>query len=348
MGKASKTKPLSQDIPIEKKWDLKQAEEALNIEKEYNKRYKIHSVIIKFPDPELNKEMVTKFHQAIEKVHFQQPSTPRICHVTLKESADANTVINAINGKQFGNGSLMAEYKRDREDNQPIGPGDIDPLTLYLGNLGEEITKEVMMKTYPKCRQIEIAFAKKMKYTRYAFINFQSITDSIAAFKKTRDTELYSKSLIIRFRRLHGAVGMPGDSKQQNPPKSKHEPNTSGDVTITPDEYYCRQAEDSMTNSCSVPDVSISADLNTDNISNADHPLVKKEPTSDEEDIKPDINPAYESPFVPGPIYSKYVLPIMETKIKTEIKTEQDTFNMYSNSVNNTHRWPSEREEFYF
>lgn len=94
MGKASKMKPLSQDIPIEKKWDLKQAEEALNIEKEYNKRYKIHSVIIKFPDPELNKEMVTKFHQAIEKVHFQQPSTPRICHVTLKVK-----LINAINFK---------------------------------------------------------------------------------------------------------------------------------------------------------------------------------------------------------------------------------------------------------
>lgn len=78
-----------------------------------------------------------------------------------------------------------------------------------------------MVKTYPKVRRIDIGYAKKMKYTRYAFVSFSTVPDAIEAFKKTHHTEMYSKSLIVRFRRLHGPVGMPGESKQQNPPKTK-------------------------------------------------------------------------------------------------------------------------------
>lgn len=101
-----------------------------------------------------------------------------------------------------------------------------------MGNLAQEITKEDMVKTYPKCKRIDIGYAKKMKYTRYAFVTFKTVADSIEAFKKTHSTQMYSKSLIVRFRRLHGTVGMPGESKPQNPPKNK-ENNASEDCTIT-------------------------------------------------------------------------------------------------------------------
>lgn len=218
-----KKKPLSLNIPSKKEWTMQEAEMALAVEKECNKRSKNQSLLIKFPDLELNKEIVAKYHSAIENVHFQQPSAPRFCFVTLKESADPDMVIKELNKQKFGEGYITAEYKKDREEDQNVGPEDIDPLTLYVGNLAQEITKDDMVKTYPKVRRIDIGYAKKMKYTRYAFVSFSTVADAVEAFKKTHSTQLHSKSLIVRFRRLHGPVGMPGETKQQNPPKNKND-----------------------------------------------------------------------------------------------------------------------------
>lgn len=79
-----KKKPLSQNIPQRKDWSVMDAKRALTVEKEYNKRHRSQSLIIKFPDLELNRDIVSKFHSEIDSVHFQQPSTPRFCFVTLK------------------------------------------------------------------------------------------------------------------------------------------------------------------------------------------------------------------------------------------------------------------------
>lgn len=87
-----------------------------------------------------------------------------------------------------------------------------------------------MVKAYPKCRRIDIGYAKRMKYTRYAFVTFKSVADSIEAFRKTHSTQMYSKSLIVRFRRLNGTVGMPGESKAQNQSKNK-DGNTADDAS---------------------------------------------------------------------------------------------------------------------
>lgn len=168
--------------------------------------HKNNSLIIKFPDLELNKEIVASFHSGIENVHFQQPSTARFCFVTIGKDCDPETVIAQLNKIKFGEGYLTAEYKKDREDSQVIGPEDIDPFTLYVGNLAQEVTKEDMVTAFPKCKRIDIGYAKKMKYTRYAFVAFNKVEDSIQAFKNTRNTEMYSKSLIVRFRRLKGKV----------------------------------------------------------------------------------------------------------------------------------------------
>lgn len=75
-----------------KDWTMEDAQKALDVERDFNKRHKSPSLIIKFPDLELNREIVSKFHPKIESVHFQQPSTPRYCFVTL----DVSTCIQGI------------------------------------------------------------------------------------------------------------------------------------------------------------------------------------------------------------------------------------------------------------
>lgn len=204
-------------------------------------------------------------------------------HFDFQETADANTVISALNKIKFGDGFLTAEYKKDREEDQNIGPNDIDPHTLYVGNLAQEITKEDMVKTYPKCKRIDIGYAKKMKYTRYAFVTFKSVQDSIEAFKKTHSTQMYSKSLIVRFRRLHGTVGMPGESKPQHPPRNKE--NNAGDEagsTTTDQDVQVvdvvEVADDVSSNKCKNDDVNLT--------------LVKTEPecSGDEEEEEADAD----------------------------------------------------------
>ncbi|KAH1013523.1 uncharacterized protein LOC109537512 isoform X2 [Dendroctonus ponderosae] len=226
-----KKKPLSQNMPSKKDWTLEDAQKALDVERDFNKRHKSPSLIIKFPDLELNREIVSKFHSKIESVHFQQPSTPRYCFVTLNNWACMDEVITDLQKIKFGNGYLIAEKKVNKEEDSVKGPEDIDPLTLYVGNLAQEVTVDDVKKAYPKHKRVDIGFAKKMKYTRYAFICFNKVDDAIEAFQNTHSSEMYNKSLIVRFRRLHGTVGLPGDAKPQNAPKLSEAEPTNGNNT---------------------------------------------------------------------------------------------------------------------
>ncbi|XP_018577514.1 uncharacterized protein LOC108915852 [Anoplophora glabripennis] len=313
-----KKKPLSQNIPQRKDWSVMDAKRALMVEKEYNKRHRSQSLIIKFPDLELNRDIVSKFHSSIDNVHFQQPSTPRFCFVTLKESADPEVVIKELNKITFGHGYLTAEFKKDREDEINIGPEDIDPLTLYVGNLAQEVTKDDMVNTYPKQKRIDIGYAKKMKYTRYAFVSFKNVDDSIEAFQKTHATQMYSKSLIVRFRRLNGTVGMPGEPKPQLPQRSEGCENENSSLVNSISDHNVvghnyannhNQSSDIETESCTnstlapweMVDVS---QWETDTDKSVDLSSVKQEPLDDsdyeEEDRKPPSPRQYSSPFVPG------------------------------------------------
>lgn len=83
IGKKKK-KPLSQNVPGKRDWTMDEADKAITVEKQFNKCFKNQSLIIKFPDPDLNKDIVSSFHSLIDNVHFQQPSTARFCFVTLK------------------------------------------------------------------------------------------------------------------------------------------------------------------------------------------------------------------------------------------------------------------------
>lgn len=203
---------------------------------------------------------------------------------------------------------MTAEYKKDREEDQNIGPEDIDPCTLYVGNLAQEITKEDMVKTYPTGRRIDIGYAKKMKYTRYAFVSFKNVNDSIEAFKKTHSTQMYSKSLIVRFRRLHGTVGMPGESKTQSPAK-KPDSNTVQE----------QQRNENNRNQV-VEEQNVVNDTQLVN-SNVDLSMVKQEVvSSDDEDVESKQGSKdYQSPYLPGSI--EFAIG-QHRPIKQEIKKE--------------------------
>lgn len=59
-----------------KPWNRQDAERALKVELEAHKK-QVKTLIIRFPDPELTRDLIRSYHSAIEKVHFQVPSGPR-------------------------------------------------------------------------------------------------------------------------------------------------------------------------------------------------------------------------------------------------------------------------------
>lgn len=60
-----------------KEWNPEDALKALALEKELSLVQHSPMLILKFPDPELNKDIIKTFSPHIQNVHFQQPSTPR-------------------------------------------------------------------------------------------------------------------------------------------------------------------------------------------------------------------------------------------------------------------------------
>lgn len=118
MNNKKKKKPLSQNIPQRKDWSVEDARRAIEMEKEFNKRNRSASLIIKFPDTELNRDIVAKFHPSIDTVHFQQPSTPRFCFVTLKVSlfivlfhkVKADLYIKKLSVSPIYKGSLLIHF----------------------------------------------------------------------------------------------------------------------------------------------------------------------------------------------------------------------------------------------
>lgn len=256
-----------------------------------------------------------------------------------QENVDVESVISALNKQKFGDGFLSAEYKRDREEEQNIGPEDIDPLTLYVGNLAQDIIKEDLASIYPKAKRIDIGFAKKMKFTRYAFVSYKTVDDCIEAFRKTHSTELYARSLIVRFRRLHGTVGMPGEAKPQNSGKRQSE---SESTSTSNGEIYEESLIDSDKATTSIDTESTTSysedtETTTSELTNDDIDLnkIKEEPNysdyednADSLDIKPDvpIKTEYKSRLSAGDAAALFAQhkPFVELKLKTEQNTREE------------------------
>ncbi|CAK9832400.1 Protein painting of fourth [Anthophora retusa] len=225
--KNKQRKPMSQSYPS-RPWNREDAERALKIENEYNKTVKAQSLIIKFPDPDLNKDIVREFHPGIQNIHFQSPSGPRYCFIQMAESVDIDEAIKELEKIPFGVGHLKVERKSLRDEDNPM-PEEIDPYTLYIGNLPESVNVNEVKSKFPTAARVDVGYAQKMRNTRYAFIRYNSVDESISAYKQAHDLMWDTRSIIVRFRRQRGNTCLPGEPKP-NVKKVKEEPNSNSQV----------------------------------------------------------------------------------------------------------------------
>lgn len=104
-----------------------------------------------------------------------------------------------------------------------MAPEDIDPYTIYVGNLPTNVSVNKVKSHFPNAARIDIGFAQRMKYTRYAFIRYDNVEQAIEAFKSASRMDLGPRSLVIRFRRKRGNVGL----------------NTGNNPSILPGQKVC-------------------------------------------------------------------------------------------------------------
>ncbi|XP_076384740.1 RNA binding domain-containing protein painting of fourth isoform X1 [Megalopta genalis] len=239
--KNKQRKPMSQSYPS-RPWNREDAERALTIENEYNKQVRAQSLIIKFPDPDLNKDIVREFHPGIRNIHFQSPSGPRYCFIQMEESVDIDEAIKELETIPFGVGHLKVERKTLRDEDEPM-PEEIDPYTLYIGNLPESVNVNEVKNKFPTAARVDVGFAQKMRNTRYAFMRYNSVDDSISAYKQAHNLMWDTRSIIVRFRRQRGNTCLPGEPKP-NVKKVKEEPNSNAQVK---NEQKANHADKSVT-----------------------------------------------------------------------------------------------------
>ncbi|XP_017478072.1 PREDICTED: uncharacterized protein LOC108367884 isoform X2 [Rhagoletis zephyria] len=190
------------DTP-KRKWCREDAIKALAVEEELCKRNTTAPyLVIRFPDPPLDTEMVKRFSKEIDAVHFQKNSAPRFCFVRLKDNTDAAKVIKDISTIPFGMGHLSAELRFDPTKPPPATkPEQVDPYTLYVGNLSLSVSVETIKRHFPGALRYDLAFKSKIKPIRYAFIRFDSIEKATEAFKHGMNLQVDGRSLVLRFRR---------------------------------------------------------------------------------------------------------------------------------------------------
>ncbi|XP_015174223.1 PREDICTED: DNA-directed RNA polymerase II subunit RPB1-like isoform X2 [Polistes dominula] len=204
-------------------WNREDAERALKIETEYNKTVKARSLIIKFPDPDLNKDIVREFHPGIQNIHFQSPSGPRYCFIQMAENVNIDEAIKELEKIPFGIGYLKVERKSLRDEDNPMLE-EIDPYILYVGNLPETVNVSEVKSKFPTASRVDVGYAQKMRNTRYAFVRYNSVDESIAAYKQTHNLMWDTRSIIVRFRRQRGNTCLSGEPKL-NVKKVEEEPS---------------------------------------------------------------------------------------------------------------------------
>ncbi|KAL0266256.1 UNVERIFIED_CONTAM: hypothetical protein PYX00_008851 [Menopon gallinae] len=197
-----KRKSISKFYPS-KPWNRQDAEKALRVELEAYKN-QVKTLIIRFPDPDLSWDIIRSYHKSIEKVHFLVPSGPRYCFIQLSDDSDVDQVIKELREVDFHNlGKIQVEKKCERPEGN-VDPEAIDPYTLYIGNLPLTINPSIIKEKFPTAARIDVGYAQKMKFTRYAFIRYQTVEESIEAFRSCHNVMFDSRNLIVRFRRQGG------------------------------------------------------------------------------------------------------------------------------------------------
>uniref|UniRef100_A0A8D8E3A5 Protein painting of fourth n=1 Tax=Culex pipiens TaxID=7175 RepID=A0A8D8E3A5_CULPI len=182
-----------------------------------------HVLVLRFPDPELNKDIIQGYSPSIETVIFHRPSTPRYCLVHLKPDADVDRVIEQLSKISFGTGKITVERKTKNVEPKPVmQPEEIDPVTLFIGNLPNAVTVFTVKQMFPTAKRIDIGHAQRMKHTRYAFIRFHCVTDAIGAFRANFNKVIDGKNIILRFRRFNAPIALPEDTATPKTPKRRH------------------------------------------------------------------------------------------------------------------------------
>lgn len=93
-------------------------------------------------------------------------------------------------------------------------PEQLDPYTLYVGNLPTKLNVTIFKEKFPTAKRIDIGYAQRTKFTRYAFLHYDNVDESMEAFKSTYNLTIDARSLVVRFRRNKGSVGLSEKGKK--------------------------------------------------------------------------------------------------------------------------------------
>lgn len=72
----------------------------------------------------------------------------------------------------------------------------------------------IFKEKFPTAKRIDIGYAQRTKFTRYAFLHYDTVDDSMDAFKSTYNLTIDARHLVVRFRRNKGRVGLSEKGKK--------------------------------------------------------------------------------------------------------------------------------------
>lgn len=190
--------------PARSEWNRKDAERALAFESEYNKCKGDVQIKLELPDEPQDRDSVKRLHPNLRNVYALQSPLQRVCYISLRPDADVEKVLADLNNiplPEFNGRCPIATLCNSSPSNDQVRPEDIDPYSLFIGNIPYNMTPKYFRKILPNRRRIEGGFSQKIKNTRYMFIRFWTLKESIDAFKKVLTSSFNSRKLIIRFKR---------------------------------------------------------------------------------------------------------------------------------------------------
>lgn len=128
--------------------------------------------------------------------------------IQLNPELDHEVLQQEISRIPFGTGRLKLE-KCDVSRNEHK-PEDIDPLTLFLGNIHPLFSVQSVKEKVPKAYRVDVGFAKKHKFGKYAFAKFRMAEDAREAFVRLSRMKVDGQEmdLVVRFRRVRGNISV--------------------------------------------------------------------------------------------------------------------------------------------
>ncbi|ALC45516.1 Pof, partial [Drosophila busckii] len=161
------------------------------------------TLLIRFPDPEINASTVLDVSQNIREVVFPVSTAPRQCMVHLKPGVNIEHTIADINRVRFGNGNLHAELKNYTDDELADA---LDPCNLYISNIPFNM-KTAELKTFLNAMRVDIGVMKRQKRARYAYARYSNAELALEAFRTLSTNTLQNRKLTVRYRRFRSRRG---------------------------------------------------------------------------------------------------------------------------------------------